>query len=130
MNKIKAILGNNVRNLTKARNIKNKTRLATLTNTAPRTIYEIFRDNGNPKLETMNIIAEKLKVPTWFLLQDYFGVDTDMKLLDKTLRSLSSLKQTDLYKINDEIDKIEKYNLIKEELASYNPEHHLLKNDK
>lgn len=124
---IKKILGRNLRELIKKRNFKNKTELAKIMNVNHRTIYDIYDDEGNPKLETIEAIAEKLKVPVWFLLQGTFSTDVDIKTLEKILSQISKLNAIEIAEASDQIEKIIKYSKIKETLASYEPSNPLVK---
>ena len=86
MGSIQKILGKNLRDLIEFRELKNKTELAKLLGVNHKTIYDIHNNIGNPKLETLDSIANILKVPTWFLLQDIISIKdlehSDTKSMD------------------------------------------------
>jgi transcriptional regulator with XRE-family HTH domain len=91
MENTQKILGKNLRDLIEFRGLKNKTELAKLLGINHKTIYDIYSDIGNPKLETLDSIANILKVPTWFLLQNITSIKDVEYLGAKNMDILAKL---------------------------------------
>lgn len=130
MNKTNAALSKNTRALLKLLNIKNKTALAKKTGSHHKTIYDIHDNKGNPTLAILDLVASKLNIPTWLLLQDIFNIeDIDIKLLLEFLKKLSTLTNTEIVILLNEADKLSKYKKVRETLAIYEPKNPLTKLD-
>jgi len=92
MENTQKILGKNLRDLIEFRGLKNKTELAKLLGINHKTIYDIYSDIGNPKLETLDSIGH----PSFFGLHFIFKKMPSFKLINLNKGIILMVKKTRL----------------------------------